>query len=679
MTHLALSLVCFMMQSNVAADKRPMTVDDLLAVKGVSDPQVSPDGKSVVYVVSEIDREANKANTSLWMVPIAGGESKRLTTAPGSNTHPRWSPDGKTIAFTSDRGGSSQIWLLSIDGGEPRQLTKLPIDAIGPIWSPKGDKLAFVAEVYPGKSPQETADEDKKKTDLKTKVKTYDGLMIRHWTAWDEGKRSHLFVCDAQTGEAKDLIPNWKANVPPAPFGGSNDYTFIGDGVALIFTSEPLEDHATSTNTDIWAVRVTGDEPNNLTEANKGADAQPSFSPDGQYMAWVSQERAGFEADQWVLNYVPTMSRGSNEPIPVSRALDRSVNSYTWDRKGSDLIAVVDDGGYSSIIRIPTIGRKAPLPMLQQGTYADATLTQDGVLVFMKNAANRPAEIHHSAQNNDALDAVPLTHHNDALINQLDLNPAERFTFSGAQGDQVQGWLVRPPGFDANKKYPIVFLIHGGPQGAWHDEWHNRWNYELFAAPGYCVVAINPRGSTGFGQKFTDEISKDWNGKVYEDLMAGLDHALKAYPFLDGARMAAAGGSYGGYMVNWIAGRSDRFKALISHAGIFDLTSMNVTTEELWFSTWEFGGMPWETPELHQSQSPSTFVKNFKTPTLVIHGALDFRVPDMQGLAMFTALQKQGVPSRYVFFPDEGHWILKPGNRVAWWNEVHAWLAKYLK
>jgi dipeptidyl aminopeptidase/acylaminoacyl peptidase len=676
MHFLTFFLVLLMSEHAIEPDKRPITVDDLLAVRGVSDPQVSPDGKHIVYVVSEIDRDANKSNTSLWLVPVAGGDSRRLTTTPGANNHPRWSPDGKTIAFVSDRGGSTQVWLLPLDGGEPRQLTKLPVDVSGPIWSPRGDKLAFVAEVYPGKSPQETADSDKKKGENRSKARTYDQLMIRHWNVWDDGKRSHLFVCDAVTGESKDLIPDWKVNVPPAPFGGSSDYAWSGDGSALAFTSEPLEDHAVSTNSDIWHASVDGTGIRNLTAANKGADAQPAFSADGKWLAWVSQARAGFEADQWVLNYASVSETGEAAPIPVSKGSDRSVQSFSWDPNGPNLIAVLDDGGFETVTSFPTIARRAPLRLFEAGTFTSAAVTRNGQFVLLRNAANKPAEIYRGTS--DA-NVEPLTHHNDALLEKLDLAPAERFTFSGSGGDEVQGWLVKPPAFDANKKYPVVFLIHGGPQGAWHDEWHNRWNYELFAAPGYCVVAINPRGSTGFGQKFTDEISRDWNGKVYEDLMTGLDHALKTYQFLDGNRVAAAGGSYGGYMVNWIAGHTDRFKALISHAGIFDLTSMNVTTEELWFSTWEFGGMPWETPDLHSAQSPSTFVKNFKTPTLVIHGALDFRVPDMQGLAMFTALQKQGVASRYLFFPDEGHWITKAANRVVWWNEVHAWLAKYLK
>ncbi len=305
-------------------------------------------------------------------------------------------------------------------------------------------------------------------------------------------------------------------------------------------------------------------------------------------------------------------------------------------------------------------------------------------LIFVHHSVDRPGEVYRldlsgGRSRDEGGKPVALTHHNQPLVNSLDLSPAEKFRFKGADNNEVAGWLIRPPEFDAKKKYPVLFLIHGGPQGAWHDEWHGRWNYQMFASTGCVVVAVNPRGSTGYGQKFTDQISRDWTGRVYEDLMKGLDHALKTYGFLDADRVAAAGGSYGGFMVNWIAGHTDRFKALISHAGVFDLTSKYGTTEELWFPEWEFGGPPWETPEIYREQSPSGFVKHFKTPTLVIHGALDFRVPDAQGLGMFTALQRRGIPSRYVFFPDEGHWILKPANRVVWWREMLGWLDTYLK
>lgn len=661
-----------------AAD-RPMTIDDLLAIKSVSDPQISPDGQTVVYVVAELDRSTDKTNSSLWSIPISGGEPKRLTTAPGTNNHPRWSPDGKTVAFVSSRGGSSQIWLLPIDGGEPRQLTRLPIDVSGPIWSPRGDRIAFVAEVYPGTTPDQTAAKDKEKEAAKSKVRVYDRLMIRHWNVWDEAKRSHLFVADEASGEARDLTPRLEVNTPPAPFGGSTDYAWSPDGKELAFTAEPAQDTAWSTNTDIWTVPADGGEPRNRTEANLGADAQPSYSPDGKFLAHVSQSRSGFESDLWVLK---VQKREGGETIDVSSYLDRPVQSYAW-RDATSLAAVIDSDGTEPIVTLrihepnEVRDRMTGRPV-SGGANSSLTLGPGAKsMAFVHHTGDRPGEIFLWEEGKPKPRA--LTSHNAPLVKELALPPLESFTFAGAGGDKVQGWLLRPPGFDASKSYPVVFLIHGGPQGAWHDEWHGRWNYQMFAAPGYAVIAINPRGSTGYGQKFTDQISQDWTGKVYEDLMKGLDHALATYPFLDKNRVAAAGGSYGGFMVNWICGHTDRFKALISHAGVFDLVSMYGTTEELWFPEWEYGGFPWDKPEHYRERSPSTYAKNFKTPTLVIHGALDFRVPDAQGLGMFTCLQRLGVPSRYVWFPDEGHWIAKPQNRIVWWREVHDWLEKYLK
>lgn len=671
---------------------RAMTVDDLLAVKGVSDPQVSPDGKLVVYVVSELDRATEKSNSDLYLIPSGGGEPRRLTTATGSDNHPRWSPDGRSIAFLSTRGGSAQVWLLPVDGGEARPLSKLPVDVAGPIWSPRGDRVAFTAEVYPGKTPEETAAIDEAKAKEKSRVKTYDKLMVRHWDQWDDGKRSHLFLADVATGKARDLSPKFAVNIPPAPFGGSSDYAFSPNGNELAFTAEPSRDLAWSTNTDVWIVSAAGNEPQNLTVDNPGADAQPSYSPDGDYLAYLSQARAGFEADRWVLK---VRDRDSGESSEVTDRIDRSVQSFAWGGSREvtrpfegtvrDLFVVLDDSGSVAIRGLGLLAdgdghvfvTERPKGIAGGVNNSLQILPGGDDLVFLHGTSNAPNEVYRAKPDGSGLTA--LTRQNAPLLEALDLPRAEKLSFQGADGDEVSGWLVKPPGFDPARKYPVVFLIHGGPQGAWHDEWHGRWNYALFAAPGYAVVAINPRGSTGFGQKFTDQISRDWTGRVFEDLMKGLDHALKTYPFLDGSRMAAAGGSYGGFMVNWIAGHSDRFRALISHAGVFDLTSMYGTTEELWFAEWEFGGVPWESPKIYLDQTPSAFAGNFKTPTLVIHGSLDFRVPDAQGLGMFTSLQRKGVPSRFVLFPDEGHWIAKPANRIVWWREVHDWLAKYLK
>lgn len=659
-----------------AAAGKPFSIDDLLDIKSVSDPQLSPNGRHVVFVVSEIDRENSKTNSSLYIVEAkAGSHPRRLTTTPGANNHPRWSPDGKTIAFLSSRGESSQVWLLPFDmPGEPRKLTGLPIDIGGFVWSPDGTKVAATAEVYPGASPEQTAAREKAKEAEKTKVKAFDSLMIRHWMSWDEGKRSHLFVVDIETGETRDVIPDWTANVPPAPFGGSTAYCFTPDSQALVFTSEPLKEMAWSTNTDLWLVPLAGGAPKNLTESNLGSDGEPLFSPDGKALAYLSQARAGFEADQFVLKTVAWGGNGpQGPPTPMNPKIDRPVLSYNWTKEGK-ILAVIDDQGFHAIVDLASGQR-----LLKGKDANSASMTPNGsALVYLGDAANQPAEVYLAEADGEP---VKLTGFNDAMVRQRDLQPAETFTFKGADGDEVSGLLIRPPGFDPAKKYPVLFLIHGGPQGAWHDEWHGRWNYQLFAAPGYAVVAVNPRGSTGYGQKFTDQISTDWVGRVYEDLMKGLDHALKTYEFLDGDRVAAAGGSYGGFMVNWIGGHTDRFRCLISHAGVFDLHSMYFTTEELWFAEWEFSGPPWQpkVPKIYEDQSPSRFVAQYKTPTLITHGALDFRVPEAQGIGLFTALQRLGVPSRLVLFPDEGHWIQKPHNRAVWWREMHGWLAQYLK
>ena len=677
---LAMSLLISLLASTALAAGRAMTVDDLLNIKSVGDPQVSPDGKLVVYVLTELDRATAKSNSDLYLIPIQGGEPKRLTTASGSDNHPRWSHDGKTIAFNSTRSGSRQVWILPVDGGEARQLTKLPIDANEPVWSPTGDRIAFAASVYPGKTPDETAATDEAKAKEQGNVRIFDDLMIRHWDQWNDGKKSHIFTVDVATGTAVDLSPGLAANAPPAPFGGSSDYTFTPDGKSVVFTAEPLQDMAWSTNTDLHMVPSTGGDLVNLTAAHLGADAQPSFSPAGT-LAYLSQARAGFEADQWVLQ---TLDLKTRKITDLSSKLDRPVQSFVWNADGKSLVAVLDHEGTEPIVSIQADGSSneaRPVSELAKGGVNTAPSvagsTTMAKLVYLHGATDHPAEIYARV----GADSKPqaLTHHNDALIADLDLPPAESFQFAGADGDTVAGWLVKPPGFDPSKKYPVVFLIHGGPQGAWHDEWHARWNPSLFAAPGYAVVAINPRGSTGYGQKFTDQISQDWTGRVYDDLMKGLDHALKTYPFLDESKLAAAGGSYGGFMVNWIAGHSDRFKALISHAGVYNLTGMYGTTEELWFAEWEFGGPPWTNPKLYADQAPAHFAVNFKTPTLITHGSMDFRVPEAQGIGFFTALKRQGIDARLVIFPEENHWILQPANRIIWWREMHDWLAKYLK
>lgn len=662
---------------------RPMTVEDLLAVKSVSGPKLSPDGRMVVYAVSEPDQATGKSTSNLWYAIVSReGGPRRLTTFAGRDSEPVWAPDGKSIYFLSNRSGSSQIWQIPIDGGEARQVTKLPVDiGGGPAVSPDGKLVAFPVRVYPNKSPQETAEEDKRRAAEKSKAMIFDKLMIRHWDTYDDSKRSHIFVADVDTGEARDLSPDLTSNSPPAPFGGSSDYAFSADSKTVVFTAEPLKDHAWSTNNDLWQAPVTGGPLKNLTDSNPGADSHPLFSPDGKHLAYLRQIRAGFEADQHVLTLLELATGKTTE---LTRALDRSVHEFSWIGDGSGILAAIENEANQDVFLIDPTGAAAPRNVLsRRGVHtAVQCARKGGLILYLRNDAVAPNEVFYSREDAAGPTVTKrLSSHNDELIAQLDLLAAESFTFAGADNTPVQGWITKPPDFDPAKKYPVLYLIHGGPQGAWTNTWHARWNANLFAAPGYVVVSVNPRGSTGFGQTFTDQISRDWNGRVYVDLMNGLDFVLKTYPYMDADRVGAAGGSYGGYMVNWIAGQTDRFKCLISHAGVWDLPSMYGTTEELWFAEWEFGGPPWEKEyeKGYLSQSPSTFAGNIKTPILVTHGSLDYRVPETQGFGLFTALQRRGVPSRLVLFPDENHWILKPDNRRVWWREMHAWLKTYLK
>ena len=669
--------------ANAQIGTRRMTVEDLLAVKSVGGLKLSPDGKKAVYSVSALDKTTNKSNSDLWVAEVSrSGSPRRLTTNVASDSEPAWLPDNRTVVFLSSRSGSSQIWQIEIDGGEARQITSLPVDvAGGPVVSPDGKLAAFPVRVYPGKSVQETADEDKKREAAPSKVKTFDSLMIRHWDTYDDGKRSHIFVADLATGKTTDLSPALTSNAPPGPFGGSGEYAFSPDSKTVVFTAEPLKEHAWTTNNDLWQVPSTGGELKNLTATNPGADSLPAFSPDGKHLAYLRQIRAGFEADQ---NVLTILELSTGKITELTRSIDRPVHEFSWAGDGSTLLATIENEGNQDIFVIDPTGKNPPKNAIGgKGVHtAPQQVTKGGLIAYLRNDSVSPNEIFYTRLSTDGPNVTKrLSSHNDDLVAEIDLNAAEPFHFKGADNATVHGWITKPPGFDPSKKYPVLYLIHGGPQSAWMNVWHARWNSTLFASPGYVVVAVNPRGSTGYGQEFTDQISRDWNGRVYTDLMNGLDHVLKTYPYMDANRVGAAGGSYGGYMVNWIAGQTDRFKCLISHAGVWDLPSMYGTTEELWFAEWEFGGPPWDKQFIdgYLKQSPSMFAGNIKTPILVTHGALDYRVPETQGFGLFTALQRRGVASRLVLFPDENHWILKPANRRVWWNEMHNWLKTYLK
>jgi dipeptidyl aminopeptidase/acylaminoacyl peptidase len=660
-----------------AAQTQPFDIQALLKISRIAEPQISPDGNTVAFTVQTIDIENNTRPRHIYTVPVSGG-TPRAITREGNNDRPRWMPDGKRIVFVSSRSGTSQIWSMNPDGSDPQALTNISTGAGGVLVSPDSKFLVFTSSVYPECSMSGSFDDacNKGKIEAAAKSKTsariYTSLLYRHWNDWQSNRRQHLLSMPIGGGPIKDLTPG-NRDVPPFSLGGPDDYAIAPESneVAYVINTDP--DLALSTNSDIYVVPITGGESKRIT-LNPGADNSPVYSPDSNFLAYRSQERAGYESDRWRLII---LERATGKVTALTETLDRSVNSMTWAHDSKRIFFVSEDRGRHPLQMVGVTGGAFKALVTGPVSVDDVQFSKDGkTMIYTEQSGSKPVEIMRASSGGGQ--AVALTRINDAALSSWGLQPLEEFTVEGAEGARVSSFLLKPRGFTPTRKYPVLVLIHGGPQGAWGQSWSYRWNPHVFANSGYVVVMPNPRGSTGYGQKFTDEIRTDWGGRVYHDLMAVVDH-VAALPYTDGDRMAAAGGSYGGYMVNWILGHSDRFKALVSHAGVFDLRSMAGETEELWFPMWEFGGMPWHDPEMYARWSPSYYVNNFKTPTLVIHGELDYRVPVGQGMQLFTALQMQKVPSKMVLFPDEGHWILKPQNSVIWYSNFLDWIGEWTR
>jgi dipeptidyl aminopeptidase/acylaminoacyl peptidase len=666
--------ICVLLLSaaGLAQQRHPIAFDDLVAFGRVSDPQISPDGKSVAFTINRIDLARNAGNTDIWLVPMAGGIPRQLTQSDKRDNNPRWSPDGKKLAFISSRDGNPQVWIMELTGGQPHKVTSISTGADGVIWSRDGKYLAFTSEVYPDCADDAcNAKRDQASEASKVKAKIFTRLLYRHWDSWKDGKRTHIFVVSAEGGAPRDLTPG-DFDAPPFSLGGPSDYDFSPDGKELCFARNTDKVEATSTNVDLWTVAVLGGQPKKIT-SNPAYDGSPLYSPDGKYIAYRAQRRPGFEADRFELMLY---DRASGKSLSVTSGLDRAAGGMAWAPDSRSIYFSAEDEGFSSIYRAG-VNAGAPARLTEKSFNDEVQVSSDGKnLVFTRQSLSHPAEVYRA--DTDGHGAQALTAVNDAALGRIAMGTVESATYKGADGANIQGWIVKPPAFDAKRKYPAVFLIHGGPQGAWSDNFSYRWNPQMFAGRGYVVFAPNPRGSTGFGQQFTDEISGDWGGKVYQDLMNGADY-LAQLPYVDSAHMSAAGASYGGYMIDWLEGHTTRFRCLVSHDGVYDIASMFGATEELWFPLWELKGTPWDNPALYQKWSPSSFVKSFKTPLLVVHGELDYRVPVAQGFELYTALQLMNVPSKFLYFPDEGHWVLKPQNSQLWHKTVLDWIDQWTK
>jgi dipeptidyl aminopeptidase/acylaminoacyl peptidase len=672
------SVISLLAFASVAfAQERRFTIDDLLKVRRVGDPQVSPKADLVAFTITDVDQTANKSTTQIYVVPLGGGETRQLTNDEHSSASPRWSPDGEKLAFISARDGESQIWTIDVSSGALKKITALSTGAGDPVWSPDGKWLAFASDVYP-ECKDDACNKKRAEEVAQSKVKAHvaERLLYRHWKFWLDGIRSHVFVVSSSGGEARDLTPG-DYDAPPFSLGGPTDYAFSPDSKELAYVSNHDKVEAISTNADVWLVSVRGGAARNITAANHGYDGSPKFSADGRFIAYRSQITPGYESDRFRLMLYDRKTGGAKS---VSEPLDSNVDEFTFTADSNWIYIGAEERARGAVYSVSVNGGPVK-KVLGEGFSSDINVTKDGkTLVFSRSSMTRPNEIFTAAA--DGGGPMALTKTNDAFISSFNLKSAEEVTWTGATGTKIAGWIIKPANFNSKKKYPLAVLIHGGPQGAWNDNWGFRWNPQIFANAGYVVFMPNPRGSTGYGQQLVSEISGDWGGKVFVDIKNGVAQTA-ALPYVDKNRIGGAGASYGGYMIDWIEGHNDdprfQFKVLVSHDGVYNLTSMTGATEELWFTDWEFKGTPWTNKAMYERWSPHNFVSNFKTPILIITNGLDYRVPEGQGLELFTAVQRMGVESKLVDFPDEGHWVGKPANSAFWYNTVIGWLDKHLK
>ena len=672
MKYLLLAGIGAMALACAPAQARPFTPADMVGLNRIGAPAVSPDGKWLAYQLRSTDLAANRGRTDLYLLAIDGPDRtprKIASLADKNEGSPVFSPDGSALYFQSDASGDDQLWRVALSGGDPVQISRAPGGISGFLLSPDGAKVALWAD-----RPVGAKTLDDQKADAPADAgsgRVYDQLFVRHWDKWADGQRSQIFVMPVAGGPAVSVMGDLVGDAPSKPFGGAEEIAWSRDGRTLFFALreagriEPL-----STNLDIFSAPADASAaPTNLTDANDATDTMPAVSPDGKWLAYAAMKRPGYESDRLVLTL---RNIATGETRALTEDWDRSVGSIAWASDGASLLVTANDVLDNPVFRVDMASGKVTR-LTDRGHAGSVVPLPRGGFVYAMDSIQSPADLWKMPARGKP---VRLTRVNADLLAGVDDVSVERYSFKGANGDTVWGQIVKPKG--ATGKLPVAFLVHGGPQGSFNDSWSYRWNPKAFAAHGYAAVIVDFHGSTGYGQAFTDSINKDWGGKPLEDLKLGLAAAAARDGQVDAGNACALGASYGGYMMNWIAGQwPDGFKCLVQHDGVFDARAMAYETEELWFDEWEHGGPYYEHPQEFEKWNPVNHVGAWKTPMLVVTGEKDFRIPYTQGLAAFTALQRRDIPSKLLVFPDENHWVLKPRNSLQWYGEALAWLDRW--
>ena len=655
-----------------------LQIEEMATMDRYSSPVLSADGSVVVFSKRVVNKETLKASSSLWVVSTKGGVARQLTPSDWNVNSPALSSDGKTLYFLSAKSGSMQLYSQPMSGGAPQQISKLPLDVGGFAIAPDGKQIALTMEAYADCTDdlQCTVDRDKANGERKATGKVFDRMFIRHWDAWNEGKLNRLYVAplSGNITDARLIGASVKADTPSRPFGDLSEMAWSPDSRSIIYSARLANaDEPLSTNFDLYQVPVEGNvEPRNLTASNPAWDTGPVFSADGKTLYYRAMKRPGFEADRWQIR---AMDLATGAVRDIAANWDRSADSLTLSADGRSLITAAGDVGAQKIFRVDVVNGKVTL-LTKAGTAGNVSVAGN-TMVYTLNSLKSGDQIMAATPSNGA--ARALTPSASELLPGVKFGDAEQFSFKGWNNETVYGYVVKPWNYQPGKKYPVAFLIHGGPQGSFGDGWSYRWNPQTYTGQGYAAVMIDFHGSTGYGQAFTDAISQHWGDRPLEDLQKGWAAALSKYDFLDGDKTCALGASYGGFMVNWIAGNwNSPFKCLVSHDGVFDQRMMGYATEELWFTEWENGGSAIANPAAYEKYNPVNHTSKWRVPMLVVQGQQDFRIPAEQGIAAFTALQLQKVPSKFLYFPDENHWVLKPANSILWHHTVNDWLRQYI-